>query len=441
MQYHIKRCTAPCVNNVTHDVYANSVRRTIDFLKGKTHEVQHELAERMEQASAARDYEHAAMYRDQIKALTQLQSQQTINTTVIENADIFGLYQQGEHVCIQVFFFRTGSNYGSFSLYPKHVEGLNPGEILASILPLFYEDKDPPAEILLSHDIPERALMEQAFRDKTADGVKIAVPKRGEKLRFMEHAVKNAREALERHLSHAQSHRKAMFELSQVLGLDKTLTRIEVYDNSHISGTDAIGAMIVVGPEGFQKKDYRKFTIKQQEIAGDDYAMMREVLGRRFSGSLAADRERNPFPDLLLIDGGQGQVNVVAEVLKALEIEVPILGIAKGPQRNAGRETFYQPDKAAFVLEQQPNVLYFLQRIRDEAHRFAIGTHRAKRMKRISETVITDIPGIGAARKKALLLHFGSGKAVQNARVEDLENVEGISAALARKIYAFFHDA
>ena len=441
MQYHIKRCSAPCTNYVEPELYKQAVKSTVEFLQGKTHKVQQEIAQHMEQASTERHYEHAAMYRDQIKALTQLQSQQTINTTLFHDADIFGLYQIGHQVCIQVFFFRTGSNYGSFSLFPKHTDDLSPSEILNSIIPLFYEDKDPPSEILLSHELPSPKVIEQAFRERIGHSVNISAPKRGAKMRFLEHAVKNAREALERNLAREQSQKRLLSELAQLFGIDKPLNRIEVYDNSHIQGQDAIGAMIVVGPEGFQKKSYRKFTIRNASITRDDYGMMREVLHRRFSGSLAENQERNPPPDLLLIDGGQGQVNVVVETLAQLNISIPIVGIAKGPQRNAGRETFYRPDKPSFTLEQQPHLLYFLQRIRDESHRFAIGTHRAKRMKRITDTTIGELPGIGPARKKALLLHFGSSKAVENARVEDLEKVEGISNALAHKIYGFFHNA
>jgi excinuclease ABC subunit C len=440
MQYHIQRCSAPCVNYISPEAYRDSVRRAVAFLKGKSHQIQQELSQRMQEASQARDYERAALYRDQIKALTHLQAQQVINTSVVEDADIFGLYQQAGLVCLQIFFFRRGSNYGSYSLFPEHIEELSPAEMLSSILPVFYEDKDIPSEILLSHHLTDQKIIEQAFRKKAGHAVSVVVPRRGQKQRLVAHAVQNAREALERHLAHAQSQRQLLAELAQVLGLPQELNRIEVYDNSHIHGQDAVGAMIVVGPEGFRKKEYRKFTIRQTEVAGNDYGMMHEVLKRRFSGTLATDPDRYVLPDLLIIDGGQGQVNVAMDVLHTLKLDIPVLGIAKGPDRHAGRERFYYKGLPAFTLERHPNVLYFLQRIRDEAHRFAIGTYRAKHIRRAMETTIADIPGIGAVRKKALLLHFGSAKAIQNARVEDLEKVEGINTTLARKIYAFFHD-
>jgi excinuclease ABC subunit C len=443
LQYHIKRCTAPCTRYISAPDYAESVSQTKSFLEGKTHELQHHLSQRMQDSSEHQDYEKAAHYRDQIRALTQIQVQQNVNTALKGDTDVIAIAYHGETVCIQIFFFRNGSNFGSHSFFPEHTKELSLEEILTSFLTLFYQDTMPPQEILLSHPLNEQSLIEEALSITAQRRVNISIPKRGKRVKILNQALENAEEALARHLSANQSQLKILTEVANIFELTNMPQRIEVYDNSHIQGTNAIGAMIVAGSQGFDKACYRKFTIKLSEegapLPGDDYAMMREVMRRRFSGSLSQDQNRNPFPHLLLIDGGIGHLNAVYEVLESLNLSIPVVAIAKGPDRNAGKETFYQPGRAPFSLEKHKTVLFYLQQLRDEAHRFAITFHRQKRIKTIERSMLDDIVGIGSHRKKSLLRHFGSTREVARAGIEDLQSVKGISASLAQKIYDYFH--
>jgi len=442
LQYQIKRCTAPCVGYVDEAEYAAQVRQATEFLSGKSQKVQQDFADAMMAASDRLDFETAARYRDRIRALSAVQAHQDINIEGIEEADALAVHDEGGQTCIQVYFFRGGRNYGTRAYFPSHDKGQDTPEVLAAFLGQFYDDKPPPREILTSHEPAERDLLEQALSIKADRRVHLRVPKRGEARRLIDHALSNAREALGRRLSESAAQRKLLDGVAAAFGLDGAPERVEVYDNSHIGGTNAVGAMIVAGPEGFRKNAYRKFTIKDPKAAGDDFAMMREVLTRRFSRALKEDPDRadGTWPDLVLIDGGQGQLNVAREVLADLGVEdVPLVGIAKGPDRDAGRERFFMPDRAPFSLEPRDPVLYFLQRLRDEAHRFAIGTHRAKRGKQIGQSPIDEIPGIGPRRKKALLLHFGSARGVSRASLADLESVDGISQAVAKRIYDHFH--
>ncbi|AIL12810.1 excinuclease ABC subunit C [Candidatus Paracaedimonas acanthamoebae] len=443
LQYHIKRCTAPCTRYINAPDYKEYVNQTKAFLEGKSHELQQNLSQRMHEASEHQDYEKAALYRDQIRALTQIQAQQNINTALKEDTDVIAIASHGETTCIQIFFFRHGSNFGSHSFFPEHIKDLSVEEILTSFLTLFYQDTLPPQEILLSHPLNEQSLVEEALSITAQRKVNISIPKRGQCVRILRQAIENAEEALARYLSTNRSQLKILNEVADVFGLTEMPQRIEVYDNSHIQGTNAIGAMIVAGPQGFDKASYRKFTIKLDEKGapnpGDDYGMMREVIQRRFSGSLSQEQSRNPFPHLLLIDGGIGHLNAVYETLEDIGLSIPVVAIAKGSERNAGKETFYQPGRAPFSLEKYKTILFYLQQLRDEAHRFAITFHRQKRAKMIERSMLDDIVGIGAHRKKSLLRHFGSTREVARAGIEDLQSVKGISASLAQKIYDYFH--
>ena len=442
LQYQIKRCTAPCVGRVSPEEYAAQVEQARAFLSGRSRDIQAGYAEKMLAASEALDFETAAQYRDRIRALTAIQAHQDINFQDLDDADVVAAFQEGGQTCIQAFFFRGGCNYGNHAYFPSHERGLAVEEVLASFLVQFYENKPAPPLLLLSHDPPERALIAEALTLHTGRKVEVAVPARGEKRRAVEHAQTNAREALGRRQAERSSQAKLLAGVAELFGLDGPPARIEVYDNSHIQGTNCIGAMIVAGPEGYQKNAYRKFTIRGPEVMGNDYGMMREVLTRRFARALKEDPERasGTWPGLVLIDGGQGQLSVALDVLADLGIDdLAVAAIAKGPDRNAGRERFFLPDREPFSLEPRDPVLYYLQRLRDEAHRFAIGTHRDRRTKAQTRSEIDQIPGIGPARKKALLLHFGSAKAVSRAGLADLEAVSGIDTAVARKIYEFFH--
>ncbi len=443
LQYHIKRCTAPCTRYINPSDYEESVKQTKTFLEGKSHILQLDLSQRMHESSETQEYEKAAQYRDQIRALTQVQAQQNINTALKEDTDVIAIAYHGEIACIQIFFFRHGSNFGSHSFFPDHTKGLTIEEILSSFLTLFYQDTLPPQEILISHSLNEQPLIEEALSITAQRKVHMSVPKRGQRVKILNQAIENAEEALARHLSANQSQLKILNEIADIFELTSMPQRIEVYDNSHIQGTNAIGAMIVAGSQGFDRGSYRKFTIKLNEdnplTPGDDYGMMREVMKRRFSGSLSQDQTRNPYPHLLLIDGGIGHLNAVYEVLESLELSIPVVAIAKGPERNAGKETFYQPGRAPFSLEPHKTVLFYLQQLRDEAHRFAITFHRQKRAKTIERSMLDDILGIGSHRKKSLLRHFGSTREVARAGIEDLQSVKGISASLAQKIYDYFH--
>lgn len=441
--YQIKRCCAPCVGRIGHDEYMGLVAQAKAFLSGRSQDIQQELSRQMEAAAEVMDYERAAVFRDRIRALAQVQARQDINLPKLDEADVVALHQAGGQTCIQVFFFRSGCNYGNRAYFPTHAQNEEAPEVLEAFLGQFYADKMPPRLILLSHEVPEQGLMAEALAVRAGRKVELLVPKRGDRRKLVEHALHNAREALGRRLAESASQRRLLEGLAQVLSLEAPPNRIEVYDNSHISGTNAVGGMIVAGPEGLMKREYRKFNIRSTELTpGDDYGMMREVLTRRFRRAQKddPDRERGVWPDLVLIDGGTGQLNVALEVLADLGIaDVPLAAISKGPDRNAGRERFHLPGRPPFSLEPKDPVLYFLQRLRDEAHRFAIGSHRIRRTKGVGQSPLDEIAGIGSRRKKALLHHFGSARDVAQAGLADLEAVEGISRATAKKIYDHFH--
>jgi excinuclease ABC subunit C len=463
--YQIKRCAAPCTGEVLPADYAELVREAKDFLSGKSRAVKETLAREMDERSAALDFERAAALRDRLAALSAVQARQGINPRGVEDADVFAVYQGGGFNCIEVFFFRAGQNWGNRVYFPRADRSFGRTEVLGAFLAQFYDDKPPPRLILLSDDIEERALLADALCIKSGHKVEISVPRRGEKRELVEHALANAREALGRKLAEAASQRRLLAALATSFGLDGPPRRIEVYDNSHIQGTNAVGAMIVAGPEGLRKNQYRKFNIKSADLApGDDFGMMREVLGRRFRRLIAeapqpvpppeddsaseaaaassADKDGDqPWPDLVLIDGGEGQLNAARETLSGLGIaNVAIVGIAKGPDRDAGRETFHMAGRAPFRLPPRDPVLYFVQRLRDEAHRFAIGSHRQRRSRDIREAGLQEIAGIGPTRKRALLRHFGTLKAIERASIADLREVPGVSAETARRIYEFFHE-
>jgi excinuclease ABC subunit C len=499
--HQIKRCSAPCTNEVDYTEYSVLVREGVAFLSGRSKAVKDELAAEMEKASHALDFERAAIYRDRLAALSAVQSHQGVNPRGVEEADVFALHQQGGFACVEVFFFRTGQNWGNRAYFPRADKSLAPGEILDAFLAQFYDDKPCPRLILISHEIEDRALLAEALSTKSGHRVEVVVPQRGEKRDLIEHALANAREALGRKLAESSSQQKLLRQLAETFGLPRAPRRIEVFDNSHIQGTNAVGAMIVAGPEGFSKKEYRKFNIRSADLTpGDDFAMMREVLERRFKrllaeaplpvpacpagdgggqqseppteasatapivvptpdsarveaavqqmeadgstppGDQAEDQAESPWPDLVLIDGGQGQLSAAREVLGMLGVGVPLVAIAKGPDRDAGRETFFLPGRDSFKLPPRDPVLYFVERLRDEAHRFAIGSHRARRMRDLREAGLQEIAGIGPARKRALLHHFGTLKAIERASVTDLMQVDGISAETARRIYEFFHE-
>jgi excinuclease ABC subunit C len=447
--YQIKRCSAPCVGYVTAGAYAELVRESEQFLSGKSQDVKAELAVQMEAAAERLDYEQAARYRDRIQAMSFVTAQQGINPQTLEEADVFGLAQEGGQTCVQVFFFRSGQNWGNRAYFPRADKSLEPGEVMASFVAQFYDDKPAPGLVLLSHPIEESDLLEEALTAKGGRKVAVLAPQRGEKKMLVEHAATNAREALGRKLSEASSQAKLLDGVARAFGLAEPPGRIEVYDNSHIQGAHAVGAMIVAGPEGFIKAQYRKFNIRAEDVAGDDFGMMREVLTRRFTRLLKEQGSRpephdedRSWPDLLVIDGGQGQLSAVRGVLDELGVpDIPVVAVAKGPDRDAGRERFHQSGRASFMLEARDPVLYYIQRLRDEAHRFAIGSHRARRSRGIGINPLDDIPGIGPNRKKALLRAFGSAKAVARASASDLAAVEGVNRALAQAIYEHFHEA
>jgi excinuclease ABC subunit C len=512
--YQIKRCSAPCTKEIDFSSYAALVREANAFLSGRSKSVKDDLAAVMEQSSEALDFEHAAVYRDRLSALSAIQSQQGINPRTVEEADVFAVHQQGGFTCVEVFFFRTGQNWGNRAYFPKADKSLGAREVLTAFLAQFYDDKPPPRLILISHKVDDQTLLAEALCTKSGHKVEISLPQRGEKKDLMAHALANAREALGRKLAETSSQQRLLGQLAETFALPRPPRRIEVYDNSHIQGTNAVGAMIVAGAEGFRKKDYRKFNIRSTELTpGDDFGMMREVLERRFKrlmteaprdalpspvpgeggvpqgtpgegsppgtgildpspdlaapklnadgikrtyplsrpieGSVALlplpqgereDEEDSPWPDLVLIDGGLGQLNAAREILEKLGAQVPLVAIAKGPDRDAGRETFFLPGRDSFKLPPRDPVLYFVERLRDEAHRFAIGSHRTRRTKDMREAGLQEIAGIGPTRKRALLHHFGTLKAIERAAVSDLMQVEGISAETARRIYEFFHE-
>ncbi|MDP1628954.1 excinuclease ABC subunit UvrC [Parvibaculum sp.] len=442
--FQIKRCSAPCTGEIDREAYAGLVTEARDFLRGRSRKTQQQLVELMERASAELDFERASIYRDRIRALTQIQQHQGINPQTVAEADVFAAWTEGGQTCVQVFFFRAGQNWGNRAYFPRHDKELSTEEVLDAFLAQFYEDRPPPRMVLLSHDVPGRALLAEALTIRAGRKVAVGVPRRGEKRELVNHAQLNAREALGRRLAESSSQRKILEGVAEAFGLEQPPGRIEVYDNSHISGSQAVGGMIVAGPEGFVKNQYRKFNIKGEEIEpGDDYAMMREVLTRRFT-RLLKESEGKPaddaWPDLILIDGGAGQLKVALDVLGELGIDsVTAVGVAKGPERDAGRERFFMAGRADFMMEPRNPVLYYLQRLRDEAHRYAIGSHRARRSKAIGVNPLDDVPGVGPGRKRALLQHFGSARAVARAGLSDLESVEGISAKVARAVYDHFH--
>jgi excinuclease ABC subunit C len=459
--HQIKRCSAPCTGEIDFPGYSELVKEANDFLSGRSSPVHKRLASEMDKASATLDFEHAAMYRDRLSALSAIQSHQGINPRSVEEADVFAAHQDGGYTCIEVFFFRTGQNWGNRAYFPKADRALKAGEVLSAFLAQFYDDKPPPRLILVSHDFEERTLLADALSTKIGRKVDVAVPKRGERKELVQHAAANAREALARNLADTSSQQKLLKALTETFALPREPRRIEVYDNSHISGSNAVGAMVVAGPEGFRKNQYRKFNIRSEDLSpGDDYGMMREVLQRRFRRLMAetprlsaeetlaaeltgdvGESEDHPWPDLVLIDGGQGQLTDAQETLAALGItDVPLAAVAKGPDRDAGRETFFMAGKSPFKLPPRDPLLYFIERLRDEAHRFAIGSHRARRKKDIREAGLQEIPGIGPTRKRALLRHFGTVKAIERASLPDLSQVPGINAETARKIYEFFHE-
>lgn len=489
--YQIKRCSAPCVDRISPEAYSELVEQARAFLSGRSHSIQQDLVRQMETASEAMDFEVAAEYRDRIRALAHIQSRQDVNVAGIDNADVFAAHADAGQICIQVFFFRAGRNYGNRSYFPSHDKALEIDSVLSSFLSQFYDNKPIPKLILTSHKPADVTLLSEALSFRSEHRVEIATPQRGDKRKIIENALQNARQALARRLAESSSQRRLLEGLAEVLGLDSAPERVEVYDNSHTQGSNAYGGMIVAGLEGFLKSSYRKFAIrgaanspakvspsKEQKTEhapepakpaesaehndmapdsaaqggtapadeaftpGDDYAMMREVLHRRLSRALKEDPERRSgnWPDLILLDGGKGQLTVGLEVLAELGInDVAIAAVAKGPDRNAGRERIFVPNKPSFMLGPRDPVLYFIQRLRDEAHRFAIETHRKGRSKSRLRSVLDDVPGIGAKRKKALLLHFGSAGAVSRAGLSDLEAVEGINKAVARKIYDHFN--
>jgi excinuclease ABC subunit C len=440
--YQIKRCSAPCVGRIDKEGYAKLVGDARNFLSGRSQDVQQHLSTQMQARSDAQQYEAAAYVRDRIRALTQIQGHQEINIRELGDADVIAAHQAGGQTCVQVFFFRGGQNWGNRPYYPAHARDLDAAEIMTAFLGQFYEDKVPPRLILLSHAPTEVPLLAEALASRAGARVELQVPQRGDKLQLVNQALVNAREALARRLAESSAQQKLLAGVAQTFGLEAPPRRIEVYDNSHIQGSNAVGGMIVAGPEGFIKNAYRKFNIRDMPNSGDDYAMMREVLTRRFARALKEDpgREHGTWPDLVLIDGGAGQLTAANAVLADLGIsDLCVIGIAKGPDRDAGRERFFRAGREPMSLEPRDPVLYFLQRLRDEAHRFAIGTHRARRVKAIGVSPLDDIPGIGARRKRALLHHFGSARSVARAGLVDLERVDGISRNVAKKIYDHFH--
>jgi excinuclease ABC subunit C len=449
--YQIRRCSGPCTSEIDFPGYTELVREATDFLSGRSRAVKQELAGEMEKASNELAFERAALYRDRLAALSAIQSQQGINPRTVEEADVFAIHQEGGYSCVEVFFFRTGQNWGNRAYFPRAEKSFTPEEVLGSFLAQFYDDKPPPKLVLLSHVIEECELMASALSIKAGFKVEVLTPQRGEKKELITHALTNAREALGRKLADTATQTRLLQGMVTTLGLPQVPKRIEVYDNSHIMGTNAVGAMIVAGPDGFIKNQYRKFNIRSEGLTpGDDYAMMREVLQRRFKRLLAppvdgekiksGDDDFPQWPDLVIIDGGRGQLNAVREIFDQLALsQVTLMAVAKGPERDAGRETLFMPDREAIKLEPRDPVLYFIQRLRDEAHRFVIGSHRKLRKKDIREAGLQEIPGIGPSRKRALLHHFGTLKEIERASVADLGKVPGISAESARKIFDFFH--
>src|SRR4051794_24603445 len=441
--YQIKRCSAPCVGRINEQDYGELVAEAKEFLAGKSTGVQSRLSRSMAEAAERQDFELAAVYRDRLRALTYIQGSQTVHAEGLGDADVFALACKGGTVSIQAFFIRGGQNWGHRAFFPAHTNDVPEAEVLSSFLVQFYEDMPPPRRILVDRELLDRELHEEALCERAGRKVEIEVPKRGARRKLMEQATRNAEEALERRLAETTSQGKILRELADIFDLPDLPKRIEVYDNSHIMGTNATGAMIVAGPEGFRKNSYRKFNIKRPETRpGDDFAMMREVLERRFARleKEDPDRQSGEWPDLLLIDGGKGQLSAVCEVMENAGVhDVPVVAVSKGPDRDAGRETFHLPGGRELTLPPNSALLFYLQRLRDEAHRFAIGTHRQKRAKSLTTSPLDEVPGIGPSRKRALLMHFGTARAVKGAGLEDLEKAPGINKTMARQLYDYFH--
>ncbi len=442
MLHQIKRCSAPCTGEITILEYGELIKDAEDFLRGKSDVLRTRLTAQMQAASKETNFEKAAELRDRLKALTYVSgSSGAVNPTTFTDGDVIGLYSGGGQTCIQVFFFRAGQNWGNHSFFPRHGKDESAAVILDAFIAQFYNNKPIPKFIFTSEDVPSRDLLERALSERSGISVSVIAPKRGEKKTLIDRAVRNAEEALARKQAETASQARLLKGIKDIFDLDAPPERIEVYDNSHIQGTNAIGAFIVAGPDGFQRRDYRTFNIKDVDaVPGDDYAMMREVFRRRFSRLMKDDTL--VWPDLVLIDGGKGQLSVVTDVMQEIGAldRTTLVGIAKGPDRNAGRETFYMNGRADFTLPPRTPVLYYLQRLRDEAHRFAIGTHRARRKKQMKSSPLDGIGGIGPSRKRALLAHFGSAKEVKSASVTELSNVEGVSETLAQTIYEYFHE-
>ncbi|WP_164156130.1 excinuclease ABC subunit UvrC [Sandarakinorhabdus rubra] len=447
--YQIKRCSAPCVGRIDEAAYAELVADAMGFLSGRTQEAQKKLAGAMQAAAEAMDFERAAVLRDRLRALTFIQGSQAINAAqgsgaATSEADVVAMASDGGAVCVQIFFIRGGQNWGHRSFFPGHTDGVDAAEILQSFLGQLYADLPPPRELLLDRALPEADLLAAALSERAGRKVAIRHAQRGPAKRLVEQAQRNAEEAIERRRAETTTQARLHRELAEIFELDGPPQRIEIYDNSHIMGTNALGAMVVAGPEGFQKGQYRKFNMKDESITpGDDFAMMKAMLHRRFARLEAEDpdRESGTWPDLCLIDGGKGQVAAVMAALAELGVEIPVVGVAKGPDRNAGRETFHLPSGRELTLQPNAPVMFYLQRLRDEAHRFAIGAHRAKRAKSLTQSPLDEVPGIGPARKKALLMHFGTSRAVKGATLADLERAPGISKQMALAIWQHFHPA
>jgi excinuclease ABC subunit C len=442
--FQIKRCSAPCVGRIDEPGYTELVREAGQFLEGKTRAVQAQLVRDMSESAEQLDFERAARLRDRVRAMNQIQSAQGVNPATFSEADVFAAYQQGDDICIQVFFFRAAQNWGNKPYFPRHPRELSRGEILEAFVGQFYDERPAPRLILISDPVPEAGLLAGALAMRAGHKVEIVHPQRGEKREIVEMAVQNAREQLARRIAENSAQRELLDGVAELFGLEGAPRRIEVYDNSHIQGSSAVGAMIVAGPDGFEKGEYRKFNIKSAELApGDDYAMMREVLTRRFARLVKEEGDpKTKWPDVALIDGGPGQLAVACQVFADLGVEdVTLVAISKGPDRDAGREHFHLPGREPFRLDPRSPILYYLQRLRDEAHRFAIGTHRKKRSRAIGANPLDEIAGVGAGRKRALLQHFGSARAVAGASVTELASVGGVSQTLARKIFDYFHPA
>lgn len=444
LQYQIKRCSGPCVGLISPDDYAATVRDAELFLQGRTKGIQEALATQMNAASEEMEFERAAALRDRIKALTQVQTAQGINPQATAEADVIGLHIDSGQACVQVFFIRANQNWGNHDYYPRISGDEDPSEVMEAFVGQFYSDREPPRAVILSHGLDNDDLMAAALAEKAGRKVEVIVPQRGEKAELVQGALRNARESLARKMSETATQGRLLKGLAEAFDLPKVPQRIEVYDNSHIQGAFAVGGMIVAGPEGFDKNQYRKFNIKGDDLTpGDDFGMMKEVMTRRFKRLLKEDPDRTSgmWPELLLIDGGAGQVSSVREIMTELGVgDVPMIGVAKGEDRDAGKEVFYRTGKPVMALRHNDPVLYFIQRMRDEVHRFAIGTHRAKRAKAIGATLLDDVPGVGAGRKRALLAHFGSAKAVARANLADLKAVVGVSENMAQTIYDYFHE-